>query len=77
MVSMLTSIAVDRGFEPRSGQTNDYKIGICWSHPIDFENISLYLYLYLYIYFIYTKNFAQNFMMLMAVLVIKALIETG
>ena len=29
MVSMLTSIAVDRGFEPRSGQTNDYKIGIC------------------------------------------------
>jgi hypothetical protein len=50
---------------------------LIWSHPIDFENISLYLYLYLYIYFIYTKNFAQNFMMLMAVLVIKALIETG
>jgi hypothetical protein len=21
--------AVDRGFEPRSGQTKDYKIGIC------------------------------------------------
>ena len=29
MVSMLASNAVDRGFEPRSGQTNDYKIGIC------------------------------------------------
>ena len=26
---MLTSSAVDRGFEPRSGQTQDYKIGIC------------------------------------------------
>jgi hypothetical protein len=29
MVSMLASSAVDRGFEPRSGQTKDYKIGIC------------------------------------------------
>jgi hypothetical protein len=29
MVSVLASSAVDRGFEPRSGQTNDYKIGIC------------------------------------------------
>ena len=30
MVSMLTSSAVDCGFEPQSGQTNkDYKIGIC------------------------------------------------
>jgi hypothetical protein len=29
MVSMLTSSVVDRGFEPRSGQTKDYKIGIC------------------------------------------------
>jgi hypothetical protein len=29
MVSMLTSSVVDRGFEPRSGQTNEYKIGIC------------------------------------------------
>jgi hypothetical protein len=29
---MLTSSAVDRGFEPRSGQTNDYEIGIyCFS----------------------------------------------
>jgi hypothetical protein len=26
---MLESIAVDRGLEPRSGQTKDYKIGIC------------------------------------------------
>jgi hypothetical protein len=29
MVSVLASSAVDRGFEPRSGQTKDYKIGIC------------------------------------------------
>jgi hypothetical protein len=29
MVSMVTSSAVDRGFEPRSGQAKDYEIGIC------------------------------------------------
>jgi hypothetical protein len=29
MVSVLVSSAVDRGFEPRSGQTKDDKIGIC------------------------------------------------
>ena len=29
MASVLASNAVDRGFEPRSGQTKDYKIGIC------------------------------------------------
>ena len=29
MVSVLVSSAVDHGFEPRSGQTKDYKIGIC------------------------------------------------
>ena len=29
MVSMLTSSVIDRGFEPRSSQTKDYKIGIC------------------------------------------------
>ena len=29
MVSMLASSAVDRGFEPWSGQTKDYEIGIC------------------------------------------------
>ena len=29
MVGMLASSAVDRRFEPRSGQTKDYKIGIC------------------------------------------------
>jgi len=28
-VSVLASRKVDRGFEPRSGQTKDYKIGIC------------------------------------------------
>ena len=30
MVSVLASSAVDDGFEPRSGQTKDYKIGICF-----------------------------------------------
>ena len=29
MVSVLASSSVDRGFEQRSGQTKDYKIGIC------------------------------------------------
>jgi hypothetical protein len=29
MVSVLASSAVDRGFEPRSGQAKDYKIGMC------------------------------------------------
>ena len=29
MVSVLASSVVDNGFEPRSGQTTDYKIGIC------------------------------------------------
>ena len=29
MVSVLASSAVDHGFEPPSGQTKDYKIGIC------------------------------------------------
>jgi hypothetical protein len=29
MVSLLASSTVDRGFEPRSGQTKDYKITIC------------------------------------------------
>jgi hypothetical protein len=29
MVNMLASGAVDHGFESRSGQTKDYKIGIC------------------------------------------------
>jgi hypothetical protein len=29
MVSVLGSSAVDRGFEPRSGQTKDIKIDIC------------------------------------------------
>jgi hypothetical protein len=29
MVSVLASSTVDRGFEPRSGQNKDYKIGIC------------------------------------------------
>ena len=27
--NVLTSSVVDRGFEPRLGQTKDYKIGIC------------------------------------------------
>jgi hypothetical protein len=29
IVSVLALSEVDRGFEPRSGQTKDYKIGIC------------------------------------------------
>ena len=29
MVSVLASRAVDRGFEPRSDHTKDYKIGMC------------------------------------------------
>jgi hypothetical protein len=29
MVSVLASSVVDCGFEPRSGQTKDYTIGIC------------------------------------------------
>ena len=29
MVIVLASSVVDRGFEPRSGQTKDNKIGIC------------------------------------------------
>ena len=29
MVLVLSSSTVDRGFEPRSGKTKDYKIGIC------------------------------------------------
>ena len=29
MVTMLASSAVDCGFEPRSGQTKDFKIDIC------------------------------------------------
>ena len=29
MVSVLASSVVDRGFEHQSGQTKDYKIGIC------------------------------------------------
>ena len=29
MVSVLASSAGDRGFDPRSGQTKDFKIGIC------------------------------------------------
>ena len=30
MVSMFTSSSIDREFEPPSGQTQDYKIGICY-----------------------------------------------
>ena len=29
MASVLASSVVDHGFEPRSGQTKDYEIGIC------------------------------------------------
>ena len=30
MVCVLASSAVDRGFEHRSGQIKDYKVGICY-----------------------------------------------
>ena len=30
MVSVFASNVVDRGFEPRSGQTKDYELGICY-----------------------------------------------
>ena len=30
MFSVLASSVVDRGFKPWSGQTKDYKIGICY-----------------------------------------------
>jgi hypothetical protein len=30
MVSVFASSAVDRGFEPQSGEIIDYEIGICW-----------------------------------------------
>ena len=30
MIIVLASSAVDRGFEPWSDQTNDYRIGICF-----------------------------------------------
>ena len=29
VISVVASSAVDRGFEPRSGKTKDYEIGIC------------------------------------------------
>ena len=32
-ISVLISSAIDRGFEPRSGQTKDYKIDICCCFP--------------------------------------------
>jgi hypothetical protein len=39
MVSMLASREVDRGFEPRSGKTKDYKIGIyCFSTVLRRKN---------------------------------------
>jgi hypothetical protein len=46
MINVLTSSTVDHGFEPRSGQTKDYKIGICcfsakhaaWSNKAQFHN---------------------------------------
>jgi hypothetical protein len=40
IVSVLSSSAVDRGFEPRSGQTEDYEIGI-------FSLRSLHVFLYI------------------------------
>jgi hypothetical protein len=42
MVSVLSLSAVERGFDPRLGQTKDYKIGICcflaisWREQVNF-----------------------------------------
>jgi hypothetical protein len=33
MIGVLISSAIDLGFEPRSGQTKDYKIDICCCFP--------------------------------------------
>jgi len=30
IISVVASSVVDRGFEPRSGETKDYKCGICY-----------------------------------------------
>ena len=38
MVGVLASSAVDRGFEPRSGQTKDYKIGILVASPLSTQH---------------------------------------
>ena len=40
MVSVLAPSVVDRGFEPRSGQTKDYKIGI-WCFPAKHASFKL------------------------------------
>jgi hypothetical protein len=39
MVSVLASGVVDRGLEPRSSQTKDYKIGICCFSTIKARSI--------------------------------------
>jgi hypothetical protein len=39
MVSVLALSAVDRGVEPRLGQTKDYKIGICCFSAIKARSI--------------------------------------
>jgi hypothetical protein len=38
MVSVLASSVVDRGFESRSGQTEDYKIGIVAASPLSTQH---------------------------------------
>ena len=41
MVSVLASIAVDRGFEPRSGQTKDYIKLACVAFPLSTQSKDL------------------------------------
>jgi hypothetical protein len=61
MVSVLASSVVDCEFEPRSGQTKDYEIGICcfsakheaWAHitslaPPLFIEVAVNVYMYIY-----------------------------
>ena len=38
MFFVLASSAVDRGFEPLSGQTKDYKIGVCCLYGVGTKN---------------------------------------
>jgi hypothetical protein len=44
MVSVLASSVVDRGCEPRSGQTKDYEIDICWKKGFQLYHCEKYFF---------------------------------
>jgi hypothetical protein len=48
MVSVLALSAIDRGFKPWSGQTKDYKIGICYHIMLGLIFRRIYIYIYIY-----------------------------